>query len=108
MCPTSCWGLATTWRGGRYAVSDDPVADVPTGPAPDRAGLAGDLARDTLARAKADARRRGARVGSPDGGRSGAARRDRQPARQSAAGPDDRDPQLVGAAIRRIVEDRGW
>ena len=61
-----------------------------------------DLARATLAAARAAAKRRGAahRTG-------GAAKRDAV-TRRSGAGPDERDPQPLGSAIGRLLTDRGW
>jgi predicted nucleic acid-binding Zn ribbon protein len=59
-----------------------------------------DLARLMLAAAKAQARKRGAR------NRTGAAQQ--VSGRRSAARPDDRDPQLLGQAIERLLADRGW
>jgi len=58
--------------------------------------------RAALASARAAARARGLRPGSP-------ARTSRRagPVR-SGSGPDARDPVLFGAALRRLVEERGW
>ena len=69
---------------------------------PDRAPDGLDLAR-ALTRAtagttpKARARKRGGEAGRR-GGRS----------RVSGAHPDDRDPQLLGSLVDRVVGDRGW
>src|SRR4051794_34828760 len=62
-----------------------------------------------LARARADARRRG----TPATGRGRAqspSRRRARPIEQdlSGPGPDDRDPQLLGATAQAVVEERGW
>jgi predicted nucleic acid-binding Zn ribbon protein len=58
--------------------------------------------RAALASARAAARARGLRPGLP-------ARTSRRagPVR-SGSGPDARDPVLFGAALRRLVEERGW
>ncbi len=58
-----------------------------------------DLARAALAQAKARAKERGLRP------RSGRVRR--LPDRPGS-GSDDRDPMLFGAAIQRLVAERGW
>jgi len=80
------------------------VSDLPT--PPDEGKASGiDLARAMLTRAKADAKEQAA-------GRSGRSRR-RRPAggvsqRVSGAGPDERDPKLLGQAVERLIADRGW
>jgi len=92
----------------------------PTGPGPDREPEAGepgrsglDLARQALAAARAEAKRRGLRPGRvPDTG-PGEARPGRRWRRvdldeRSGAHPDDRDPQLLGATLERLVAERGW
>ena len=61
-----------------------------------------DLARAALARAKAAARDKGMQPGAAS------RRRRRAPAGRSGAGPDGRDPVPFGAAIRTLVEERGW
>jgi predicted nucleic acid-binding Zn ribbon protein len=81
-------------------------ADDSEGSAPDAAGDAPvtgpDLARAALAAARAAARARGISPGGP-------ARRSRAlPPLRSGAGPDGRDPLPFGAAIARLVQDRGW
>lgn len=58
-----------------------------------------DLARAALAQAKARAKDRGA---TPRSGRS------RTPPLRPAQGADGRDPVLFGAAIARLVSERGW
>lgn len=75
------------------AARDEPAVPVeqPRGP---------DLARAALAQAKAAARAKGI---SPT-----TRRRRAEPAARSGAGPDARDPQLVGTAIRRLIAERGW
>jgi predicted nucleic acid-binding Zn ribbon protein len=59
-----------------------------------------DLGRSALAAAQSAARRRGAQVG-----RRAASRRR---SGYSGSGPDDRDPQPLGALAKRLVNDRGW
>ena len=83
-------------------MSDDPPgpAQAPEGGAPDAGPpLTGpDLARAALAQAKARAKERGVSPRSPR-------------ARRSAPPPvtgDARDPVLFGAAIARLVTERGW
>ena len=80
-----------------------------------RRGLS--IAREALAAAKAEARRRGLRAGSGRAGSgSGQApgpgspwRSRRSPADQrSGAHPDERDPQLLTAAVDRLLAERGW
>lgn len=81
--------------------SDDEV--VPTEEqAKDTPGV--DLARAALARARAEARRRGlsGRRESPAYGEVGAA------SRRSGAAPDDRDPQQLDTTISRLLAERGW
>jgi predicted nucleic acid-binding Zn ribbon protein len=72
------------------------------------------IAREALAAARAEARRRGLRPGrtsSADSGDTSAARRRRSRVvdeARSGAHPDERDPQLLGWAVDRLVTDRGW
>jgi predicted nucleic acid-binding Zn ribbon protein len=91
-------------------VSDDPeestgpdTPDVPDAPdtprTPARSGV--DVAREALAAARAEARRRGS---AP----RGKTRRAGGTGRRAGAGPDDRDPQPLGAAIERLLAERGW
>ncbi len=68
-------------------------------------GAGADAVRSALNRARAAARERGAVPGSrPAAGRR---RRPRDDTR-SGTGPDARDPQPVGAALSRLVAERGW
>ena len=60
-----------------------------------------DLARAALAAVRARGRDGGA-------GWSGNRRRTGNPGQRSGSGPDERDPQLLSAAIPRMIEDRGW
>jgi predicted nucleic acid-binding Zn ribbon protein len=97
--------------------SDDEVAD---GGSPPRAagsgdaavagqtpGSGADLARRALDQARDDARRRGARTSAARGAPGD--RQRRRPGRTgTGAGPDPRDPQLFGTAIRQLLADRGW
>jgi predicted nucleic acid-binding Zn ribbon protein len=71
------------------------------GPEP-AAGTGPDLARAALEAARTSARRRAAQQPR----RRVAGRRRR--GGYSGAGPDDRDPQRFGAAIKKLVDDRGW
>jgi predicted nucleic acid-binding Zn ribbon protein len=59
-----------------------------------------DLAKAALARAQADARKRGVRARDR-------ARRRADPLR-SGAGPDERDPQPLARAVERLLSERGW
>lgn len=77
-------------------------AQPPTDPGtPEVAG--GDAVRSALARARAAAAGRGLQPGSPAGRRRG-----RGGTRRSGAGPDARDPQLLGTALDRLVAEAGW
>ena len=80
-------------------MSDEPGSESPSGE---------DLAKSLLARAKDEARRRGAgrRRPAADGGTSTPSGRSAGP--YSSARPDDRDPQLVGTEIERLSAQRGW
>ncbi len=103
-------------------VPDDPAVPHPTGDAThdlthdltrdlarDPTGdLAGDLADDdaaraALARAVAAAREAGLRPGAPP-----RRRRPRAEPASGAAGPDARDPQLLGTGLERLMRERGW
>lgn len=78
--------------------------ELPAG-ATSRSGVG--VAREALAAARAEARRRGlGRRGTATAG-SGVAARERT-ARRSGAGPDDRDPQPLGRAVQRLLAERGW
>jgi len=70
-------------------------APSPTGP---------DLARAALAAARAEARAKGADARRT---RRTRARRTASTTR-SGSGPDDRDPQLLGSVVDRMVTERGW
>ncbi|RKS80354.1 putative nucleic acid-binding Zn ribbon protein [Motilibacter peucedani] len=85
-------------------------ADLP----PVRSGV--DVARQALAAARAEARRRGLRRGTApaaggglDGPPAGRTAR-RRPVDEVRSGPrpDDRDPQAFSRAVDRLVRDRGW
>jgi predicted nucleic acid-binding Zn ribbon protein len=91
----------------------------PTEPAGDRApepsrrtGV--ELAREALASARTEARRRGFLPGrqsptAPADDRSGGPRRRRITVEQrSGAHPDERDPQQLGPTLDRLVAERGW
>jgi predicted nucleic acid-binding Zn ribbon protein len=89
----------TTRSGSSVPRPGDSGPAQPTGD--ERRGY--DIARDALAAAreasKGKAAERGARKPAGNRGR----RR-----RWSAAGPDDRDPQLFGKLVSRVSLDRGW
>ncbi|HVQ87589.1 MAG TPA: DciA family protein [Actinomycetes bacterium] len=68
------------------------------------AGSGLDLARAMLSRAKADSVSR--RAGSSR--RYAQRPRQRQSPSSSGSGPDDRDPQPLGRAVERLVDERGW
>jgi predicted nucleic acid-binding Zn ribbon protein len=94
-------------------VSDDPGTSDNSADPP--RGLA--VARQALAAARAEARRRGfvpGRAPAPDtrtGDEADRARsRWRRPVTEERSGahPDDRDPQLLGPTLDRLVADRGW
>ena len=82
-------------------MSDEPI---PGGPSP--AGgdepTGADLVKAALAQARAAARARGVSPGAPV----------RKPRRagpvRSGSGEDARDPMPLAAAVRRLVEERGW
>ena len=89
----------------------------PEEPGPARRGL--EIAREALAAARAEARRRGARPGArrsgdgspstPGSGWAGGWRARRAGADQrSGAHPDERDPQPLTAAVDRLLAERGW
>lgn len=80
-----------------------------------------EVARQALAAARAEARRRGLRAGGSAGypteaelrgpdGTAGRHTRSRRPVDEvrSGAGPDERDPQMFSRAVDRLVSDRGW
>lgn len=74
-------------------MSEEPVEENPS------SGI--DLARAALAAARARGKDSGA-------GQWGGGRRRGTPGQRSGSGPDERDPQLLSAAIPRMIEDRGW
>ncbi len=82
--------------------SDEGLASPPQPQArPVRSGI--DVAREALAAARAQARQQ------PRPPSLKARRSAREPTgRRSGAGPDDRDPQPLGAALRRLLGERGW
>lgn len=105
-------------RVGRDAVPTGPAAAGPPaqsadgvsadGVSADAEGTGVDAVRGALNRARAAARERGAMPGAAPSG-SGRARR-RRPVEglRSGSGPDARDPQPLGAALSRLVAERGW
>ncbi len=87
---------------------DDPPTDEPR---PRRSGL--DVAREALAGARTEARRLGFAPGRPlppaDRGAGSGRRRSRfDDDTRSGAHPDERDPQLLGPTLDRLVVERGW
>jgi predicted nucleic acid-binding Zn ribbon protein len=62
-----------------------------------------DLARAALAAARTEARSRGV-----DTRRTNRTKIRRAATTRSGSGPDDRDPQLVGSVVDRMVSERGW
>jgi predicted nucleic acid-binding Zn ribbon protein len=79
------------------ADDDDPAVAAPATPS------GPDLVRAALAQARAAARARGA---VPGGARP--TRRLRPVESRSGSGPDARDPVRFGAAISKLVAERGW
>lgn len=78
--------------------SEHPDAAAPlTGPALARAALEAAQAKSAAARTTARHRR-------PSYGTAN----DRRPRGYSGAGPDPRDPQLLGSLIEKLVKTRGW
>jgi len=80
-------------------VAEGPVVEDQTGEDQDAPTTGPDLARAALAQAKARAKERG------QGPR---AARPRPVVRRTGPAGDVRDPQLLGAAIARLVTERGW
>ena len=84
----------------------------PAGPLSRRSGL--DIAREALASARTEARRLGFVPGRPSapadrGDVPGRRRRSRfVDETRSGAHPDERDPQLLGPTLDRLVAERGW
>ena len=87
---------------GRHPDQDPDLAPAPDpDPAPDP--ISGpDLVRAALAQARAAARVKGLQPGRPR------PRKLRLVADRSGSGPDARDPVAFGAAVRRLVDERGW
>ncbi|WP_152365134.1 DUF721 domain-containing protein [Microlunatus speluncae] len=81
---------------------NDPGAAEPK-PAVDHDATGLDLARTVARSIGAQSRRRRRRRGGP-----GADRPAPTEPQSSGARPDDRDPQLLGRAIDRLVDSRGW
>ncbi len=97
---------ATTPPEGADKDAADAADAADTADTDDGAEAAGtaDAVRSALNRARAAARERGAVPGA----RPVAGRRRRPRDERSGTGPDARDPQLVGAALSRLVAERGW
>ncbi|MDT7551196.1 MAG: hypothetical protein QOE84_3590 [Actinomycetota bacterium] len=77
-------------------------ADDPEDPSTEPKVTGPDLVRAALANARAAARAKGVSPGVPQ------KRRLRPVEGRSGSGPDARDPVPFGAAIRRLVAERGW
>ena len=88
-------GGAETGGGAESRAEPAPTVDH------DSTGL--DLARTIARSIGAQSRRRRRRPGGP-----GSERRTATEPQSSSARPDDRDPQLLGRAIDRLVDSRGW
>jgi predicted nucleic acid-binding Zn ribbon protein len=88
---------------GRPDATADPTVPPDAAAQPGEPVAGPDLVRAALASARAAARAKGVVPGTP-------ARRSprRPPAVRSGAGPDARDPLPFGAAIARVVAERGW
>jgi len=77
-----------------------------------RTGL--EVAREALAAARSEARKRGLSPGrlpayDENAGDPGKGRwRRASPEQRSGAHPDERDPQLLGPTLDRLVAERGW
>ena len=105
---------STSWAPRCAGCVTDVGGDAPpSGGGPDRSPV--DVARRALAAARAEARRRGlvpGRVPAPDPRRADDPARPRRrpvgPEQRSGAHPDDRDPQLLGPTLDRLVAERGW
>lgn len=73
-----------------------------------------EVAREALAAARVEARRRGLSPGAPTGRQPADTTPGRSrwrriaPEERSGAHPDERDPQLLGPTLDRLVAERGW
>jgi predicted nucleic acid-binding Zn ribbon protein len=100
--------------GGADGVSEEPQSQREGGgndgaAAASRSGV--DLAKQALAAARAEAARRGRHGGRSASGAAaagGGEGRRRSADRRSGAHPDERDPQLISAAVNRLLAERGW
>jgi predicted nucleic acid-binding Zn ribbon protein len=105
--PVTDGGEAALWGGGDAPDVDGGSASVTDGgSAPPAAQRSADLARSAL-----DAARTAARRNMDPSRRRVAGRRRAGGARgggYSGSGPDARDPQRIGALVRRLLADRGW
>jgi len=101
-------GAGPDGAGPDGAAADDAAQRITWGAAPvaERLGLTppSDVGRAALNRAKAAARAKGLRPGSPGTGRGGAPR----PEQRSGPGRDGRDPVTVGETLERLAVERGW
>ncbi|WP_405615317.1 DciA family protein [Streptomyces sp. NBC_01511] len=95
------WPERPAGTGGAPAALPDPAAG-PAAPSPAPAESSGvDLARVALRAAKEQARARGAAAQQKKQARRGGGLR-------SGSGADGRDPLSLGAAINRLITERGW
>lgn len=81
------------------------MGDVPPDPPAPVSGSGDDAAREALARAIAAAREAGLRPGVMPRRRR---LRGEGVRAAGAAGPDARDPQLLGSGVERLMQERGW
>jgi predicted nucleic acid-binding Zn ribbon protein len=91
-------------------VSDDAQPPVPVaGEEPGESGESGaEAVRTALSRARAAARERGAVPGAAPAAGTGRRRRPRDDGARSGARPDERDPQMLGDTLARLLAERGW
>lgn len=82
-------------ENGGDVVASGPVGGLPVTPPEE-------VARAALNRAKAAARAKGLRPGSP------ARRSPLAEPRSEGKGPNARDPQLLGAVVGRLLREKGW
>jgi predicted nucleic acid-binding Zn ribbon protein len=89
-------------------MSDDPPTPADDSADPAASGI--DLAKAMLAAARAQAANAPSRASGREQDRRRATRQANlaAAAARSGAGADDRDPQLLGDAVGRLVTDRGW
>jgi predicted nucleic acid-binding Zn ribbon protein len=84
-------------------LDDDRADGAPESSTPPTQPAGPDLARAALAAARAEARARGVETR-----RTRRTLVRRASTTRSGSGPDDRDPQLLGSVVDRLVAERGW